>query len=637
MAEEQNKEYDYNEQVTPFAVTNFRNEQRKFGIKLDDRRRHIYAIGKTGMGKTNLLENLIYSDIMNGHGCCYVDPHGDTAEKILNFIPASRINDVIYFNPADIDYPISFNVLEKVDPQVRHLVASGLIGVFKKLWADSWGPRLEYILRHAILALLDFPGSTMLGINRLLIDKDYRNKVVSKVTDPVVKTFWVDEYPKWNERVLQEVISPIQNKVGQFLSTSLLRNIVGQVTSTIDLRKAMDENKIIILNLSKGKIGEDAMQLLGSMIITKIQLAAMSRVDIPEEERKDFFLYVDELQNFVTESFANILSEARKYRLNLTVAHQYIEQLGEVVGPAIFGNVGTIITFRIGAADAEFLEKEFQPNFTADDLVNLPKYNVYLRLMIDGIASEPFSATTLPPLSQPQGNEEKIIKVSRERYSKTKDIVEDKIRRWSETKADELGPSKKDTKVEGITVDLTKKKKHAPAVEDKTLFDVICDGCGITTTAPIKPDGVRPVFCKDCLKKARRGDLPIDKMKAGPQPYIKDLDNKPDKETKPKQKPEPEKPDKDTTPTVSLSDLDNKTMDFKGKKLDTHKQEKQPSHKQQPERYRQSEKPKQKPKITKHSPPKDQKVNLLEELKQTESKKDTSDSKRVKPGQVVEL
>ncbi len=424
-------------EITLFAETNFRGQPKKFGIKLDDRRRHIYVIGKTGMGKTNLLENLIYSDIIKGHGCCYVDPHGDTAEKLLDFIPPHRINDVIYFNPADIDYPLSFNVLEKVDPQVRHLVASGLIGVFKKLWADSWGPRLEYILRHCILALLDYPGSTMLGINRMLIDKVYRKKVLSKVTDPVVKTFWIDEYPKWSERVLQEVISPIQNKVGQFLSTSLLRNIVGQVSSSIDLRKVMDEKKILILNLSKGKIGEDAMQLLGSMIITKIQLAAMSRVDIPEKDRKDFFLYVDELQNFVTESFANILSEARKYRLNLTVAHQYIEQLGEVVGPAVFGNVGTIVCFRVGAADAEFLTKEFAPTFDETDLVNLPKYNIYLKLMIDGVSSDPFSATCLPPLGQHEGHADKIITVSRERYSKKRDVVEEKIARWSGVMGDE--------------------------------------------------------------------------------------------------------------------------------------------------------------------------------------------------------
>ena len=496
-------EENQKEEITVLGKTTFRNYLKTFGIKTDDRRRHIYIIGKTGMGKTVLLENMIYSDIMNGHGCCYVDPHGDTAERLLSCIPSSRINDVIYFNPSDIDFPISFNVLEKVDARYRHLVSSGLIGVFKKLWAESWGPRLEYILRNAILALLDYPGSTLLGINRILIDKVYRKKVVDKITDPVVKSFWVDEYPKWSERVLQEVISPIQNKVGQFLSTSLLRNIVGQVSSTLDLRKVMDERKIVILNLSKGRIGEDSMMLLGSMIITKIQLAAMSRVDIPEEERHDFYLYVDELQNFVTESFANILSEARKYRLNLTVAHQYIEQLGEIVGPAIFGNVGTMITFRVGASDAEFLVKEYEPFLAEEDLVALPKYNFYIKLMIDGVTSDPFSAIGLPPLIRPQGNEEKIIKVSRERYAKPREVVEDKIRRWAESK--EAGEQESET--EGAAG--AKKEKFMGDGD----FDAVCDGCNQNIKVRFAPDNVRATYCPECLKKMRAGELPKNKPK----------------------------------------------------------------------------------------------------------------------------
>ncbi|MCK4553515.1 type IV secretion system DNA-binding domain-containing protein [Candidatus Parcubacteria bacterium] len=435
-------------EITIFAETTFRNQFRRFGIKTDDRRRHVYVIGKTGMGKTTLIENMVYSDILAGKGVCYIDPHGDTAEKILDWIPADRINDVIYFNPADINHPISFNVLEKVEPNYRHLVASGLIGVFKKLWADSWGPRLEYILRNAILALLEYPDSTLLGINKLLVDKEYRKKVTLKITDPVVRSFWVDEFTKWNERVLQEVISPIQNKVGQFLSTALIRNIVGQVKSSIDLRKVMDEGKILILNLSKGRIGEDASALLGAMMVTKIQLASMSRVDIEEEQRKDFYLYVDEFQNFATDSFADILSEARKYRLNLIIAHQYIEQLGEVVKPAVFGNVGTIICFRVGAADAEELVKEFTPVFIEEDLVNLPKYEVYLKLMIDGVASDPFSARGLPPLVKEEGTDskDKAIKVSRERYTKSREVVEDKIVRWHENKTDDKTESRKQTR-----------------------------------------------------------------------------------------------------------------------------------------------------------------------------------------------
>ncbi|MBP9751277.1 MAG: type IV secretion system DNA-binding domain-containing protein [Candidatus Moranbacteria bacterium] len=419
--------------ISFFARTNFRNQERIFGIKEDDRRRHMYVIGKTGMGKTNLLENLAIQDIKHGKGIAFIDPHGDTAEKLIRAIPSDRINDVIYFNPADQDFPIAFNVMENVNSEYKHLIASGLVGVFKKLWADSWGPRLEYILRNAILALLEYPGSTLLGVTRILVDKDYREKVVAKITDPVVRAFWVDEFSKWNDRVLQEVISPIQNKVGQFLSTSLIRNIVGQTTSSFDVREAMDSGKILIMNLSKGRVGEDASALIGAMMITKIQLAAMERVDMPEEERKDFYLYVDEFQNFATESFANILSEARKYRLSLILANQYITQLDEKVADAVFGNAGTIIAFRVGAADAEILEKEFDPVFLMNDIVNLPKYNIYLKLMIDGIAGDAFSATVLPPISlqETAENEEKVIRISRERYASSKKEVEDKIRRWS--------------------------------------------------------------------------------------------------------------------------------------------------------------------------------------------------------------
>ncbi len=421
------------EEITFFAKTNFRNQERVFGIKLDDRRRHMYVIGKTGMGKTNLLENLAIQDIQKGHGIAFIDPHGDTAEKLIKSIPSNRINDVIYFNPADQDFPIAFNVMEKVDPEYRHLVASGLVGVFKKIWADSWGPRLEYILRNAILALLEYPGSTLLGVTRILVDKSYRERVVEKITDPVVRSFWVDEFTKWNDRVLQEVISPIQNKVGQFLSSALIRNIVGQTVSSFDVRKIMDERKILIMNLSKGRLGEDNSALLGAMMITKIQLAAMGRVDIPEETRADFYLYVDEFQNFATESFANILSEARKYHLNLILANQYVTQIQEEVRDAIFGNAGSIISFRVGAMDAEFLEKEFEPVFMMNDIINLPKYQIYLKLMIDGIAGDAFSANVLPPIkieSDPE-TEQKIINASRERYTSNKAEVEDKIRRWS--------------------------------------------------------------------------------------------------------------------------------------------------------------------------------------------------------------
>src|SRR3989344_2161934 len=312
------------EQINYFAETNFRNQARKFGIKTDDRRRHTYLIGKTGMGKSVTLENMIIQDIIAGKGLCVVDPHGELVEKVIKFVPPERINDVVYINPADLGYPVAFNVLESVSEEHRHLVASGLLGVFQKLWAESWGPRLEYVLNNAIMALLEYPGSTLLGVMRLLIDKSFRKKVINKISDPMIKSFWVEEYSKYPDRFQAEAIAPIQNKVGQFLSTALIRNIVGQVKSTINIREIMDEKKILLMNLSKGRIGEDASALLGAMMITKIQLATMSRIDIPENDRKDFYLYVDEFQNFATESFANILSEARKYRLNIIIGHQYI-------------------------------------------------------------------------------------------------------------------------------------------------------------------------------------------------------------------------------------------------------------------------------------------------------------------------
>jgi CxxC-x17-CxxC domain-containing protein len=545
--------------ITPLGVATFRNRDQVFGIKKDDRRRHVYIIGKTGMGKTTLIENMVYADVISGRGVCYVDPHGDTAEKMLSWIPANRINDVVYFNPADYENPISFNVLEKVDSHYRHLVASGLIGVFKKLWADSWGPRLEYLLRNAILALLEYPDSTLLGINRLLVDKEYRNKVISKVQDPVVRQFWTEEYTKYGGQFQVEAIAPIQNKVGQFLSTSLIRNIVGQVQSSIDLRKCMDEGKILIFNLSKGRIGEDASALFGSMMVTKLQLAAMSRVDMPEEERRDFYLYVDEFQNFVTDSFADILSEARKYHLCLNIAHQYVEQLGEVVQPAVFGNVGTMVVFRIGAADAEFLEKEFAPYIVPEDLINLPKYEYYTKLMIDGVSSEPFSARGLPPIFRgSMGNEEKVIKVSRERYAKPRDIVEDKIKRWSESKNEDTKPAGASFKKDDRGSFGAPQKSYAPRpsaaasprqeqnMAPKTgFFDAICASCGKKVEVPFKPDNVRPVFCKDCLKQARRGQIQATSQK----PTIEYKEEIPKEET------------------ISLKQISNQTRDFKGRPI----------------------------------------------------------------------
>ncbi len=530
-----------NSSITYFAKTNFRNQFVPFGIKTDDRRRHMYVIGKTGMGKTNLLENIVVQDIRNGHGVAYIDPHGDTAEKLLHFIPPKRINDVVYFNPADTEYPVAFNILEAVEEDKKHLVASGMMGVFKKIWPDVWSPRMEYILNNAILALLDYPGSTMLGVNRMMSDKEYRKRVYPKIKDPVVKSFWVNEFDKWEDRFRKEAVAAIQNKVGQFLSSFMIRNIVGQTKSTIDMRQIMDNRKILIANLSKGKIGEDAMRLLGGMLVTKIQLAAMERINIPEEERKDFYLCVDEFQNFVTESFANILSEARKYRLNLIVAHQYINQLvsddNTTVRDAVFGNVGTIISFRVGAEDAEFLEKEFFPIFTANDLVNLPKYTIYLKLMIDGVAGDAFSATTLPPIEIKAGEEnsaDKVIKVSRERYTKSKKEVEEKIARWigmdidggdkrnfveektlanrvsqpisslASTKTLLIQKKKEEVILPSAGTEIKKPENEERLVEDKKMYDAVCDTCGVEIKIPFQPDGKRPVFCKDCLKDYQR-------------------------------------------------------------------------------------------------------------------------------------
>ncbi len=420
-----------NPDINFFAATNYRAQKRKFGIKIDDRRRHMYVVGKTGMGKTTLLENMVLNDIYAGHGVGLVDPHGDFAEKIINFVPPNRINDVVYFNPADINFPIGFNILETVNPEHRHLVASGLMGVFKKIWPDVWSARMEYILNNTILALLDYPGTTLLGINRLLAEEDYRDKVVKALKDPVVKAFWQTEFAGYSEKFRTEAVAPIQNKIGQFLSASVIRNIVAQVKSRINIREIMDEKKIFIMNLSKGRIGEDNSRLLGGMLITKLQLAAMERVDLPEAKRNDFFLYVDEFQNFATESFANILSEARKYRLDLIMAHQYMEQLDEKVLAAVIGNVGTMVTFRVGSSDAEILAKEFIPTFVEEDLVNLPKYQVYLKLMIDGVASRPFSAETLGAIGFPTNSSEKVVRVSRERYATAREKIEDKIMRWS--------------------------------------------------------------------------------------------------------------------------------------------------------------------------------------------------------------
>lgn len=421
------------EDLTVFAKTDFRGLENNFGILTEDRSKHLYIVGKTGMGKTSLLQNMVIDDIRKGRGVAVVDPHGDFVDTVLNYIPSYRINDVVLFDAGDRENPVAFNLLENVADDYKPIIASGLIAVFKKIWGDSWGPRLEHILRYTFLALLDYPGSTFLSVPRILTDENFRNVVIEKIKDPIVRDFWQTEFAGYTEKMRQEAISPIQNKIGQFLASPTIRNIVGQPVTSMNIRDIMDSKKIFLVKVAKGVVGEDNSALLGAMMITKIQLAAMSRADTPIDKRVPFNLFVDEFQNFATESFASILSEARKYSLNLHVANQYIDQMEDEVREAVFGNVGTLITFRVGASDSDYLSKEFAPVFTPEDITNLEKYHIYLRMTINGISSPPFSAVTLPLPSSQTSSKEKAIHGSRERYSTDRKFVENKIKDWTES------------------------------------------------------------------------------------------------------------------------------------------------------------------------------------------------------------
>lgn len=416
------------EKITFFAKTDARGKDTPFGIKARDRQRHMYVIGKTGMGKSTLLENMAAQDIQNGEGMAFIDPHGSAAEKLLEYIPEHRVNDVVYFAPFDLDNPVSFNVMEDVGPDKRHLVVSGLMSTFKKIWVDAWSARMEYILTNALLALIEYPDTTLLSVNRLFSDKHFRNRVVDYVKDPAVKAFWVEEFAAYTDRFAAEALPAIQNKIGQFTGNPLIRNIIGQPHSSFDIRKIMDEKKILIINLSKGLVGDTNANLLGSMLTTRIYLAAMSRADLPPAVMKtmpNFYFYVDEFQSFANATFANILSEARKYHLNLIIAHQYIEQMEEDVRNAVFGNVGTTVAFRVGPFDAEVLETIFTPRFLAADLVNLGAYQIYLTLMIDGIGSQPFSAVTLPEIPPPRIScRDMVVAASRKNFATPRPIVE---------------------------------------------------------------------------------------------------------------------------------------------------------------------------------------------------------------------
>lgn len=485
-----------NSEITYFAKTNFRGADQIFGIKRKDRRQHMYVLGKSGTGKSTLIENLIIQDIYNNQGVAVIDPHGDLVEKVIKTIPPHRVNDVIYFNPSDTKFHIGFNVLQVDDVEYKHVVASGLMGIFTKIWANAWSARMEYILNNSILALLDTPGTTLLGIPRLLVDKDYRQYIINNLKDPVIKTFWINEYETWRDQYRNEAIAPVQNKVGQFLSSAIIRNVVGQSKSTINLFDIMNQGKIFLVNVSKGRIGEDNSALMGAMLITKLQLAAMERVRIPESERKDFYLYVDEFQNFVTDSFASILSEARKYRLCLVVAHQYTAQLtggkggSTAVRDAVFGNVGTMVIFRVGAEDAKVLENEFKPEFDLEDFVTLPNYTIYVKLMVDGITSRPFSAATLPGVDVPNSDttEQLIIETSRALYTRPRDEVEEEIHRWSSSLPGDAGV--------GASQSMSAGK-----------FKAQCNNCKKNIFVPFEPDPSRPVYCKECLLKIKNGEI----------------------------------------------------------------------------------------------------------------------------------
>ncbi|MDH5442386.1 MAG: type IV secretion system DNA-binding domain-containing protein [Candidatus Nomurabacteria bacterium] len=425
---------DIRQDITYMGETDFRGKRARFGIKAEDRTKHMYVIGKTGMGKSTFLENMAVQDIMRGEGLAFFDPHGASVEALLDYIPDDRIDDVIYFAPFDADHPISFNVMEDVDPDKRSLVSNGLLEAFKKIWPDAFSARMEYILGNALLALLEYPDSTLLGINRMLSDKEYRKKVVDNLTDESVKAFWVDEFGSWTEKFASEASSAIQNKIGQFTTSPIIRNMVGQPKSSFDLREVIDGKKILMVNLSKGKLGSQNSALIGSMLITKLYLSAMSRADTERSQLLKlpaFNLYVDEFQNFANDSFADILSEARKYKLNLIVAHQYVSQMPDTVRDAIVGNVGSMVVFRVGPEDAELFEREFVPVFTQDDIVNIGKYQMYLRLMIDGVGSKPFSARALPPITKPEiSNEQNVIDASRAKYTKSRAEVEAGIKEW---------------------------------------------------------------------------------------------------------------------------------------------------------------------------------------------------------------
>jgi len=418
---------EHNPDISAIAVTNFRGQNAGFGLPRSDRGRHLYIVGQTGVGKSGLLELLTISDIYSPFGFAVIDPHGDYALNILRRIPPERVNDVVYFNAADTDFPIAFNPLEVHDEKLKTHTSSELIGVLKRLFGESWGPRLEYILRYTLLALLDYPNATMLDITRMLTDRKFRNEVITYVGDPVVRNFWVIEFASWNDKFATEAVAPILNKVGAFTANPLVRNMIGQPKNSFNIRQIMDEHKILIVNLSRGLVGEDNAALLGALIVTKIQMAAMGRADIETNERVPFYLYVDEFQNFATDSFATILSEARKYGLYLTVANQYIAQMIPTVKDAVFGNVGSVIAFRMSADDARVMQRYFEPKFTEYDMIHLHNRAFIISLTVEGEKAPAFSGITLdlPPMTA--DNTAAIVFASRSAYAHDRETVERQV------------------------------------------------------------------------------------------------------------------------------------------------------------------------------------------------------------------
>lgn len=428
--------------VSGFGITNYHNNFIPFGIRRSDRRRHLYTVGKSGVGKSKLLELLILEDIRNGEGIAVLDPHGDLVDAVLRYIPEERVDDVVLLDPSDTEFPIAFNPLEKVDEAYKMQVTIGFLQIFKKLFGGNWTYRLEHVLRYTTLALLDSPNTTVLSILKMLSDKNYRQKIVARIQDSVVKSFWVSEFAAWSEKFDAEAITPLLNKVGQFVATNMIRNIIGQPETLFDIREIMDKKKILLMKVSKGLLGEENSSLIGAMFITKLYQAAMSRADIPEDQRTDFYFYVDEFQNFATETFAEILSEARKYKLNLTLAHQYMGQLSDVIRKTVFGNVGSIISFRVGAEDAQILAGEYNPVFKERDIINLGVREFYIKMSVGGELREAFSGVTLtvPPVQHDLTR--RIIDSSRRKYCQPRQEIEEMLKAWDE--ATSAPPSKEE-------------------------------------------------------------------------------------------------------------------------------------------------------------------------------------------------